>query len=72
MARILEYWVIKTKDGKEDPSWRAQGPYISRKAARKYRDAMINTALRLKELGEGENYSLKEKEVANDDSGISR
>jgi len=63
MSKIVEYWVIKVKGGKEDPSWRPQGPYLSRKAARKYRDALINTALRLKELGEEESFTLKEKEI---------
>jgi hypothetical protein len=61
---IVQYWVVKKRGGDLDISWRAQGPYNSRKAARKYRDAMINTALRLKELGANETFEILEKEIA--------
>jgi len=70
MAEILEFWVVKVKGGKEDISWRPQGPYKSRKAARKYRDACINTSLRLGELEADETFTLKERMVAKDGSTL--
>jgi hypothetical protein len=66
MATLVQYWIIKTKDGREDPSWRRQGPYNRRHAARTYRNQMVSVSLRLGELAPGEDYAVIGEEIARD------